>query len=129
VARGSEVNDRMRHRCAECCFLTKKNGLPYCQRHYRHECYREPESLQITLYNNELCDFAPKIVNERKKNKMTGYKDYDNKAIERLLNFVYPDESKLLDKEVAEELIRLNIDTTEAMNKIKQVIKRERNDN
>jgi hypothetical protein len=66
---------------------------------------------------------------KEKKNKMTGYKDYDNKAIERLLNFVYPDESKLLDKEVAEELIRLNIDTTEAMNKIKQVIKRERNDN
>ncbi len=55
--------------CRECAFLGTKHDLLYCYRHPNHECYRQPESMQITLYGDVLCDYQPKPNMEKVKDE------------------------------------------------------------
>ncbi len=51
--------------CAECIFQTERTDGLYCMR-YKH--WLREGNLQITLtgFNDRLCDWKPKIKNERK---------------------------------------------------------------
>jgi hypothetical protein len=55
--------------------------------------------------------------------------EIDEKLCERLLNFVYPPEEKLLDVDVANELIRLDIDTSKALKKVINAVRKDKMDN
>jgi hypothetical protein len=52
------------------------------------------------------------------------FKKFDRTLCDKLLSFIYIDESNMTDKEVQAELQRLNIDTTASMNKIRTALQK-----